>query len=414
VYKRISLLVGVDGVIKCLGFLILPIYLALMSKKEFGEFGYYTSAIGFLVPMVILGLYVPQIKEFSATTDLQRKKTIFSSTFLVVSIFTGLLIAIISVTGLGQFFFGSFFGIEKNAGSKYLAFVVLLYAGTLNLVLYAHAMSLKSGKALALYNGLRFILTNVASLACLYIGLGFADTSLDRVIGTAIAEVCFCCIALYWFGRNYWTWKIDKDYLRGAIKIGLSITPSAVAGLIGSMSTPYFLGIYHGMGQLAEYNLAIQFISPVQMIMVATQTAWAPHVFSIIENREAYNKSFNFMWKVLMVMVGATLGLCMLVLFAKKFNIVPSNYTDVQWLVPLLAISTITSSLVQIPNNLLIRLDKAGRVSIISWSGALLTTAAGFYITRPFGYAGAALSAAVIQIVILSISWRTTKHSGAF
>ena len=413
-YKRISFLVGVDGVIKGLGFLIIPVYLALMSKKEFGEFGYYSSAIGFLVPMVILGLYIPQIKEFSATKDSQKKKAIFSSTILTVSGFLVIFLVILSVTGFGQLLFGSFFGTQKHASGKYIAFVVLLYASTLNLILYAHAMSLQSGRALAWYNGFRFISANVASLSCIYIGVGFADTSLDRLIGAAIGETCFCCIALYWYARDYWTWKIDKEYLRGAIKVGLSITPGAVAALIGSMSDRYFLGTYHGMGQLAEYNLAVQFISPAQMIMTAAQTAWAPHVYSISGNRGAFNQSLNFMWKLLIAMTGIMLGIFILVLVAKKYQIVPSNYTDVEWLVPLLAISAIASALVHFPTNLLIRLNSAAYVSIISWCGALVTLVAGFFITRPFGYTGAALSAAVIQIGILFISWRITKHVGAF
>lgn len=413
-FKRISLIVGVDGFIKGLSFLLIPIYLTLMSKQEFGEFGYCTSAISFLVPLVILGLYVPQIKEFSATTDLQRKKAIFSSTVLAVGGFLGLLILVVSVTGLGQHFFISFFGIQKNAISKWIAFVVLLYASTLNLVLYAHAMALQSGRAIAWYNGLRYLSVNAISLSCLYVGLGYADTSLDRLVGSAIGEMLFCCVTMYWFGRVYWTWKIDKDYLRPALKIGLTLVPSAIAGFIGSMSDRYFLGTYHGMGSLAEYNLAVQFISPVQMLMTAVQTAWAPHVFSLTENKDAYNQSLRFMWKLLLAMTGIVLLLCILVVLAKKIHIVPPQYTDVQWLVPVLAISVIASTLIHFPSNLLIRLNFTARISIISWCGALLTAAAGFLFIKPYGYVGAVLSAAVIQILILLISWQVTKRAGLF
>lgn len=413
-FKRISLIVGVDGCIKGLSFLLIPIYLALMSKQDFGEFGYCTSAISFLVPLVILGLYVPQIKEFSATTDVQRKKVIFSSTFLAVSGFLGLLIVVVSVTGLGQYLFSSFFGIQKYAVGKWVAFVVLLYASTLNLVLYAHAMALQSGRAIAWYNGLRYLSVNAISLSCLYVGLGFADTSLDRLVGTAIGEMLFCGVTLYWFGRVYWTWNIDKDYLRTALKIGLTLVPSALAGFIGSMSDRYFLGTYHGMGSLAEYNLAVQFISPVQMLMTAVQTAWAPHVFSITENGEAYKQSLRFMWKLLFAMAGIVMALCIMVVLAQKIHMVPPQYTDVQWLVPVLAISVIASTLVHFPSNLLIRLNCEARISIISWCGALLTAAAGFLFIKPFGYLGAVLSAAVIQIMILWISWRVTRHAGAF
>ncbi|MCX7090670.1 MAG: oligosaccharide flippase family protein [Legionellales bacterium] len=408
-YKRILLIVGIDGLIKGMGLLIIPLYLFLMPKQEFGEFGYYFSAIGFLVPIIILGLYVTQIKEFSATNDLQKKKVIFSSTMLLVGGFTGLFFLIISLTGLGQFCFESVFGLQKNATYKYYAFVMLIYSGTLNLALYSHIMSLKSGKALAWFNGLRFLFANIAPLGCLFIGLGDFDTSLERLIGIAIGESSFCIGILYWYGRDYCTWKIDKNFLHRAIQTGLVITPGAIACLFGSMSDRYFLGTYHGMNQLAEYNLAMQFISPAQMIITSIQTVWTPHAFSIEGNRNAYDQSLRFMWKTLAVMTGIMCGVCICVLLGKRFHIIPVNYLDVERLVPLLAVSALASALVNLPNLLLVRFDRASSVSFISWGGAILSLTAGIFITKPFGYYGASISAIVIQIFVLLISWHIAK-----
>lgn len=409
-YKRILLIVGIDGLIKGMGLLIIPLYLFLMPKQEFGEFGYYYSAIGFIVPIVILGLYVTQIKEFSAAIDLQKKKVIFSSTLLLVGGFTGLLFLMISLTGLGQFCFESVFGLQKNAIYKYYAFVILIYCGTLNLVLYSHAMSLKSSKALAWFNGLRFLFANIAPLGCLFIGIGDFDVSLERLIGIAIGESCFCIGILYWYGRDYWTWNIDKDFLHRAITTGLAITPGAIACLLGSMSDRYFLGTYHGMGQLAEYNLAMQLISPAQMIVASVQTVWIPHAFSIEGNLNAYHQSLSFMWKTLAVMTGIMCGICIVVMLGKRFHIIPVNYLDVERLVPLLAVSAIASALVNLPNLLLVRFDRASSVSFISWGGAILSITAGVFITKPFGYYGASISAMVIQIFILLISWYIAKQ----
>jgi len=60
---------------------------------------------------------------------------------------------------------------------------------------------------------------------------------------------------------------------------------------------------------------------------------------------------------------------------------------------------------VNLPNLLLVRFDRASSVSIISWGGAILSLTAGIFITKPFGYYGASISAIVIQIFVLLISW---------
>jgi len=103
-------------------------------------------------------------------------------------------------------------------------------------------------------------------------------------------------------------------------------------------------------------------------------------------------------------------GICIVVMLGKRFHIIPVNYLAVERLVPLLAVSTIASALVNLPNLLLVRFDRASSVSFISWGGAILSIMAGFFITKPFGYYAASISAMMIQMFILLISWYIAKQ----
>ena len=124
VFKRIVLIAGVEGVLKALGFLLIPIYLLWMPKEEFGEFGYLLAMLGMLPPILTLGLYVPQIRESSSSVDYEYKKKIFSTTFLAVSILTCSVFLILSISGFYVELLKTLFSISNNFEYKWLGFSI--------------------------------------------------------------------------------------------------------------------------------------------------------------------------------------------------------------------------------------------------------------------------------------------------
>ena len=408
-YKKIILLIGVDGLIKGLGLLTIPIYLGLMSKENFGEFSFYFSAATLIIPILTISLFVPQIKSFTETSDLEKKRLIFTSTIFAVTIFTGVVILILSLTNIGQYIFNFVFGIQENRRLKYYLFVFLIYVGAINLVIYAHTMATMSGKAIALYNLLKLLAHNIFPLFFLNVGAGFSNATIDRLIGLAVGEFIFVGIYIYWCSKEYLICSIDIDYLKEALRIGLKLMPSSVASLVILMTDRFFLGKYHGMDQLAEYNLALLLIAPAQIIVASSQTTWTPYIFSLTSNNEAYNQSLNLMWKMLIGIVIVMFGISVLVLISKNYKIIPSNYQDIEWLILLLSISVTASALVNIPNNLLMRFKNFKFISIISWLGVTLTVISGYIFTRPYGYKAAVISAIIIQTILLILTWIITK-----
>ena len=102
--------------------------------------------------------------------------------------------------------------------------------------------------------------------------------------------------------------------------------------------------------------------------------------------------------------------LVLLVAFANKFGIIPSNYHDTIWLVPVLAFGVIEIVLLQIPFNLFIRSGKTSWTAYISILGALLTVLGGALIIPRYGYLGGAISGGVINALLLILAWRWAKH----
>ena len=85
--KKIGLISIANAIASLGGYLLLPIYLSLMTQKEFGEFSFIVSVMGSLSLLVGLSLYVPFIRNFCAdrSNDLIRSElvsTVFISLFI--------------------------------------------------------------------------------------------------------------------------------------------------------------------------------------------------------------------------------------------------------------------------------------------------------------------------------------------
>jgi len=115
------------------------------------------------------------------------------------------------------------------------------------------------------------------------------------------------------------------------------------------------------------------------------------------------------MWKILIGIIMVMFGISVLVFISKIYKIIPSNYKDIEWLVLLLSISVTASALVNIPNNLLMRIKNFTLISMISWLGVALTVISGYIFTRPYGYKAAVISAIIIQSTLLILTWIITK-----
>jgi O-antigen/teichoic acid export membrane protein len=133
-------------------------------------------------------------------------------------------------------------------------------------------------------------------------------------------------------------------------------------------------------------------IAPSQLTVTSAQTAWTTHVYSISKNSEAYIQSWKLMLNLIVRISLVMFVVTGLVIFAKKLNIIPYSFKYIEWLVALLPISALATSLLSIPNNLLVPSGNLGLISLISWFGTVLRITSGYLITRPYGYAGPAIS----------------------
>ena len=407
--RKIGLIAAVDGFLKGIGFLLLPVYLNLMSKSEFGEFTYYFVAVSFLIPLFSLSLYIPQIREFSSTEDEGEKKRIFSSTINLTVIIFLVLTVFFMLTNLHGVMFQLAFGDQENSNLKALILLLMIGFGAANLILYSHCMAQKKTKLIIIFNCGKFLFVTSLGLSVLYVGTGYEDPSLDRMVGMVVGEILTSIIMFVYMGRSYYLWSVNSNYLRKAALISLPILPASMANFVANMSDRYFLNLYHGAEAIAEYNLAFQILFPIQMIMVASQSAWAPYLFSVKDDIEAHRQTRALLIKVAVVFVVLVLLLWGITILLMQYHIIPEQYVDVDLLLPLMAISVIGAALIQLPYNLFIRNGRTGIVAYITWAKAVLIVLVGYLVIEKYGYFGAAIAQGLVLMLVLFVTLHLAK-----
>jgi O-antigen/teichoic acid export membrane protein len=284
-----------------------------------------------------------------------------------------------------------------------LSILIIFYS--INLIIYSHALHYQQPLKIVKYNSLKFIFINAFGLLLLHLGLGYSDTVLERLVGLVIAEVLLCFITFYWLARHNWIWKIEINYLKNALKTSLPLIPGSIAALISAMSDRFFLGKHFDSGYVAEYNLALQILMPLQMVVAGAQTIWAPHIFAEKADDNAKIKSYKFFLQLLILFLLLIPALMLLTFMAKQYNVIPSTYNDTLLLIPSLSIGVICLVLLNIPLNLFIRSGKTSGIAYISIFGAVLTVIGCAFIIPRYGYFGGAVVNGVVNITMLAIAW---------
>lgn len=408
--KNIIKITSVDVILKVLGYLLLPVYLNLMTKEDYGEFGYINSVIGALPPILTLGLYVSLIKVQSESKNIREKKEILSSilTFTILFVFVFCMVA--AVFRLTEKFFEFRLAAPAQLTLKNISVLVLVLFSTLNLIVYSYAVSLQKSLVIVKYNIFKFLTANIFGIGFLIFISGSSDDSLKRLYGFAAAEIILFGATYLWLCKDQFEFRINFTVVKKYLKTGMLLVPGSCASLVTVGSDRYFLNYNFGLSYVAEYNLAMQFVLPMQLIMTGAQTIWAPHVFSIADGKVAFEASTSFLRKVTILFVTGLALISAAVYAAVSLSIIPSIYQDVVLLVPVFGLSAIFLAMTHIFQNLFVKLNHGQYVSYLLISGAVMSVIGGYFLIPVFGYWAAAVLSVFINASLLATSFKIAKR----
>ena len=404
--KKIGLISITNAIIAAVGYLLLPIYLWLMTQEEFGEFSFIIRVMSSFSLILSLSLYVPFVRNYCAeeSNDLIRSdlvSTIFNSLFIWLIIFN--LFLLLAKPLIIDVYIG-FFNISNFANEKY--YLVLLSLNTSCILLYCYSllMSKKDTRAIIVFTVSRFLFVSASSLIFIYFNFFGQDSVLNRLIGVFIAELLVTLVYLFIYVRPYISLKINFSLLKDQFKIALPLIPSGSIGLIIVAFDRGLITEHYGLKDLANYNLAMLALVPMHMVMTATQVAWLPHLFSLKDPKDAMRQTIKTMKIAFFFMIIVTPLLSLAIYLALINNFIGSEYSVVPKIIIYASIGVIASMLLHLNYNMFVYLKKTTYLFFVGLIILLINVSVNILLIPNYSFYGATVAAGLSNLIGLGIS----------
>lgn len=347
-FRRFISLFSTDVLVRGANFLLIPLFLYLMTRDEFGVYGYLYSFAMAMSLVFTFGFHASVPKLYADTKD--DKKAQGSMLFtLSLTLILGLVLifSLISLTGIDEYFFGL---INRNEEMKnfsydtYRPYLLVAMASMVlsNLLTYYFVASEKI-KNIQAFNLIRFFFANGLAILLLYTAPD-ADAALLRLSVTYIVELLLCCVFLFFLCKNF-TFKFSKYYLYKGLKIGLPLSFVALLNAITNFGDKHFVMIYCGAAIVGVYNLASLLATIPVIVYQSFNFIWLPSFLQeknlILLKKKTDRNGLRIFILLLLLSVLIYIG----AFFLLQWGVFPENYSLIMQILPPLLLSQIFASL---------------------------------------------------------------------
>jgi O-antigen/teichoic acid export membrane protein len=392
-------LVGILG--RVIPFLMLPVLTRLIKDPSiYGVFDIYSLVISFSTPICILGTYDAMFRVFFDDTDSLFRKKVCSTTFLIVSI------ASLSVGALLLSFSNQisilFIGSKEYSFLIRIAAVATLFSGLQSIIAAPTRMQNKR-KVFIMMTLVGPIASYAVSIPLILSGRPLEGIVSGNLFALMVSLVLFCSINKAWFSTGLWDWGLAKQLLI----IGLPITPCFFVYWIFNASDRLMIRLFLDVSAVGVYGIGSRLSAVSQLIYGSFAGGWQYFAFSTMKDNDQVamiSKIFHaaFLFSTLSLLI---LSPFMQPLFA---FIAPGKYAGAYKVFPYLYICPLFLMLYQIVGQQFLNIKKAYFSTITLMGGALVNIATNAFLIPLLGVQGAALgtfigySAALLALLQLA------------
>ncbi len=398
--KRFTAIIGVDILVKASGFILIPVYLRLMSQEEYGMYNYLLSIIQTFSLVLNLGLYVPQSKLYHSYESKEEKGKLLFTIITTLLFFIVIISIPVFVFRLDQWLIEVLFSGSVSYNQYIKAVLFALVSTLLSFMLTNFFYTSEKIKQVKAYNIFRIILVNLFAMLALYFIKG--DAVETRLLFTYGVELVLICFFGYYFVRELVP-VFSKKILVTSLKMGLPIMVSALFGIIVNFSDKYFLEKYGTLKDLSNYYLAFSFASIIPLIFASLQNVWIPLFMKEKDIQKNVEKTNKLISKLLLLFLPLALFIWLLFESLLWINVIPVKYAHVTYILPILLITQILASISPLFSNYLVYFEKTQLISIAGILVSIVSLAAGLWLIPLWGVYGAAITSLISNLLYLLI-----------
>lgn len=405
--KRLLAVLSIDILVKLSGILLLPLYLRLMTQDEYGLYNYILSVILTFSVVLNFGLYIPVSKFYHDDTDpVKRGELLFTVSTLLIG---ALIILLFPV----YFFHWDdaiihiLFKNPINYGSYRMGILLALIMAVLNFMLTNFFYSTEKIRHLQRYNVARILSINLACISALYL-LRNVDSVQVRLITTYLVELILFAIFALTFVKEAGR-RFNARVARTGLKLALPVMISAVFGIVINFSDKFFLEKYGSFKNLSYYYLAAACAGVIPLIFTSFQNAWLPLFLKEKDLRRNIEKTNKLLLRIFFVFIGFSVFIVLFIKIVLRLGIIQSKYDEALYILPLLLLSQIFSSMVPLYTNYLIYFEKTWLASITGLTLCGVSLSLSLLLIPPYGVYGAATVSLLSNLIYLCLYYFIIK-----
>lgn len=412
IFTRFVNVFSVDVVVRGANFLLIPVFLYLMTKEEFGVYGYLYSFAMTVSGILNFGFYLSITKLYADTIEDKRAQasmlfTITTSLLVLVSI--SMLIIYFSKVDV------SFFSLLNKSNdinsTTYLTYRVYVFLAILSMIFTNYITFYFVGsdqiRKLQAFNIIRFFLANVTAVLVLYFSA--ADSVMLRLAITYVAELFLTIIFGSFLLKNFLP-KYNVAYLKKAFKIGMPIMIAALMGAMMNFGDKFFVMKYAGANDFAVYNLGILLATIVLIVYQSFNFIWFPLFLREKDLVVLRRKTRRY---ILIIFIGlSAIGLCLWLgtFIALEWKIIPQKYNGVLPILPILILSQVFVSLVSLLVNFMTYFEKTYIQVFVGGGLSVIGYFLFDYFTKYYLGIGAAIVLLILNIISFIFYYTRTEY----
>jgi O-antigen/teichoic acid export membrane protein len=218
IINRFVNLFSIDILIKASSFILLPVYLKLMTQTEFGLFNYLVSIVGFFAQILNFGLYLAQSKIYQELESDQKGAFVFTLQMTLLMLFVPSVL-IIYIFHLDNYVIELLFKNPIDYATFRFPILLAIVASVYSFMLSNFLLSSEKIRQVQRYNVIRLVLLNITVLAVLFF---LNDKVNARLIATYTVELSLVVIFFYYMIKEMKP-KFNKIQMYRSVKIGFPV-----------------------------------------------------------------------------------------------------------------------------------------------------------------------------------------------
>jgi len=382
-------LFSVDILVKISAYLLLPVYLNLMTQEEFGVYNYLLSFVITLSGLLYFGQNIAQSKlYFDGSNEKEKGEILFSISVIWFILFLMTFIFIL-LTGFDKQLANVLFNNSFDYGMFRYIILAAIPITIINGMLFNFLVISKQIRKIQYLNLIKLLSINILSIWALYY-IEFEHVKL-RLFFTYSAELLVLLLFIKYFIDSF-NFNFNKKIAVKAIKIGIPITIASIPLLSISIVDKYFINKYFGISDLSVFYLAFTISTAIPMVFYSFNNILSPEIFKEKDLAKNLRKTFKIMLFMELMLTAIALGLWISIYALLKTNLITGNYGQALQLLPILFAGQLITNITAVLSIYMVYFEKTYYHTIFGFALFVPSLAISYFLTFNLGNTGAAFA----------------------